>query len=143
VTTSIKQYEDVMENWAPTGVVDHFPRLPPASSEDVAFSSFPTFMQGGGWVQLRVSVPELEILAIEAYCRARTTKRRAFTEEPPDPDCHVLAEAGYGFPEDFEVFLFDGEPYKEGSSLDWNHGWTYGMALSKKRRQMVYWAESW
>ncbi|GAJ14113.1 unnamed protein product, partial [marine sediment metagenome] len=49
------------------------------------------------------------------------------------------------FPDDYEVMIFDNvlkeEDRPEGHY--WNHGQSHGVAISKKRNEIVYWAESW
>ena len=42
--------------------------------------------------------------------------------------------------QDFLVLILDAEPYKPE---DWNHGHTYGVAVSTQRREVIFWAEYW
>lgn len=49
------------------------------------------------------------------------------------------------FPDDFEIMIFD-EVLKEENRPEghyWNHGDSHGVAISKEKGEIVYWAESW
>lgn len=141
-TTSLDDYDDVLRNWASTGLVDHFPRLAPTETEGVVFSSFPGFLQGGGWVQLKIPVSDAELSVIENYCKARTSEPLQFERDGPH-EGHVFGDGVYSFPHDFQQFVFFAKPYKQGTEHDWNHGSIYGLAISTKRNEVVYWAEAW
>jgi hypothetical protein len=45
-------------------------------------------------------------------------------------------------PQDFEIILLSSKPYKSNPT-DWNHGESAGISISKKRNEIIYWAEDW
>lgn len=47
------------------------------------------------------------------------------------------------FPTDYQIFIFDAKPHNVSSDFDWNHGTNCGVAISKERSEVIYWAESW
>ena len=46
------------------------------------------------------------------------------------------------FPDDYEILVLNAEP---GGTPDfqWNHGYSYGVAISLKESEIVYWTEYW
>jgi hypothetical protein len=59
--TDVGAYGRVLERWRSTSLVDHFPVEIPTSAVDVRMSSFPGFLQGGAWFQLRMRMPEADV----------------------------------------------------------------------------------
>ncbi len=49
------------------------------------------------------------------------------------------------FPKDYELLVLDRLiPAKErANGLYWNHGKSHGVAISKQRNEIIYWAEFW
>ena len=43
-----------------------------------------------------------------------------------------------GLPGDCQVFILDA-----ATTSAWNHGYTYGVALSQKSGEVIYWLEDW
>ena len=41
------------------------------------------------------------------------------------------------------LYLIFDEVRKEKPTGSWNHGHSHGVAISKKRHEIVYWAEVW
>jgi len=49
------------------------------------------------------------------------------------------------FPKDYEIMIFD-KVFKDEDrpkGFYWNHGYCHGVAISRKRNEIVYWAECW
>ena len=66
-------------------------------------------------------------------------------EGMPTTDFHTSGSSDRKFPKDFEVMIFDKILKKEDrpDEFYWNHGRSHGVAISKQRNEIVYWAEHW
>ena len=154
--TDIREYDDILEDYWKFNekLVSHFPRPIPSDAKDVSFSFIPAFLQGGAHIQIRYSTPAN--VTSELYDRFSQTKTKSFMGG--DTNDHMNMQEGMPttffytsgsnkreFPKDFEIMIFD-EVLKEEDRPDrhfWNHGQSHGVAISKKRNAIVYWAESW
>jgi hypothetical protein len=150
--TRIGNYESTLQKWDRTGVTEHFPREIPEGARDVHFYSHPAFMQGGAVIQLRYTTSAEEIAALHEVFSAIATASHFggdsndhkgipttafYSNDPYDgPEDHK-------FPDDYEVMVFGDRCIDEGGELRWNHGRTCGVAISKQRNTIVYWAEAW
>lgn len=151
--TDTGKYEEVLDDyWSfDKTLVAHFPRPIPANAKAVKFSFLPAFLQGGAHVQLRYSLDPDAIS--ELYDRFSKMKTKSFIGG--DKNEHMNIEEGmpttifytsgsddHKFPDDFEIMIFD-KVIKEKGGGYWNHGQSHGIAISKTRNEIVYWAESW
>jgi hypothetical protein len=152
--TSVWRYGRDLKEWKKTGLVEHFPQDLPASAKNVRFSSFPGFLQGGGWIQLRLELPTPEIRRIyeDATNSAKqyhdggnsVTLVNRQNDGLCSTDFHTSGTTDGDFPEDYRVFVFDAVAYHtNGVHLGWNHGRSRGVAVSTQRNDVVYWAERW
>lgn len=140
--TNVKKYEKILDTyWGPESkLVRHFPRPIPADAGAIRFSFLPAFWQGGAHIQLRYSLPSEQVEERYAYSAQRRTSSSFggmtttsfYTGDTKDGQ----------FPDDYEIMIFDEVREEEpiGSS---NHGHSHGVAISKKRHEIVYWAEVW
>ena len=150
--TSVKQYDKVLEDyWSPLPhLVSHFPRPIPPNAENVKFSFLPKFLQGGAHIQLRYSTSP-EVIG-ELYARFAEERTQSFFGG--DANDHTNVEGGipttffytsdsgsWEFPDDFEIMVLEAKPSSSGNS--WNHDKGCGVAISRKRNEIVYWAEYW
>ena len=153
VDTSARRYPALLSEWKPLGLVDHFPDPLPPSASRIRFSSFPGFLQGGAWIQVRMELPEREVKNIfddaAEHARQHHDGGNSMTllNERPDGLCsasfHTSDSNESAFPADYRVFIFDAKPYRPGSESAWNHGTSKGIAVSLQRKEVVYWAERW
>lgn len=150
---SLEQYERVLRDWKKTGLVDHFPSQVPANAEWVRFASFPGYMQGGGWVQIRMELPGPEVKRLYEHA-TKTAKRHhdgghslslinGRFDGVASADPHTLGTETFSFPDDYRIFIFYAKPHKKGSGHDWNHGRSKGMVVSLQRNEVLYFAEKW
>jgi len=148
-----EKYRQALPDWESSKLVDHFPKLIPANAKNLAFSSFPGFMQGGAHIQLRMELPPTEVKKLYNDA-AKIAKQHhdggnSFTLVNKRDDGlastrpHTLDEGVYEFPEDYRIFILYAKPYKEGSDFDWNHGQSKGVIVSLQRNEVIYYAESW
>ena len=154
--TDIKKYEQILDDYWDfnKNLVAHFPRPIPPEANDVKFSFLPPFMQGGAHIQLRYSLPSDTIS--DLYNRYSEKKTRSFIggdtnehmnmkEGMPTTFFYTSGSDNLEFPDDFEIMVFD-EVLKEEDRPEghnWNHGHSHGVAISRTRNEIVYWAESW
>lgn len=154
--TDERKYDDVLEDYwqSEEALVSHFPRPIPPNAKEVEFSFHPAFLQGGAHIQLRYSLPS-EVIS-ELYGHFSEKKTMLFVggnmndhinmkEGMPTTFFYTSGFDTDDFPDDYEIMIFDQvlreEDRPEGHY--WNHGQSHGVAISRKRNEIVYWAESW
>lgn len=154
--TDVREYQTILtqhwDSW--TDLARHFPRPIPSDAKDVRFSYVPAFLQGGAHVQLRYHAAPATISELYTRFSGKTTK--SFTggdttvhmnmkDGMPTTFFYTSGSANREFPDDYEVMAFD-DVLKEKErppGFYWNHGHSHGVAISKKRNEIIYWAESW
>ncbi len=153
--TTVGKYEKILDDyWKPRGeLTTHFPRPIPPQARDVRFSFRRGFLQGGSHIQLRYSLPDKEMS--DLYERFSRIKTKSFTggdmndhmnmkEGMPTTFFHTNGSKDQKFPADFEVMIFDEVMKGERpEGFYWNHARCHGVAISRTRHEIVYWAESW
>ncbi|MEI7836164.1 MAG: hypothetical protein WCK05_07105, partial [Planctomycetota bacterium] len=126
-------------------LVDHFPPTIPWEAERVRFSHFPGLLQGGANIQLRYRTSPEEIASLHGRFFPMRTREfwggniRIHDNLPngaPTTWFHT-GDGGAVFPDDYQILVLDKEP-KGG-----NHFCSHGVAISKQRNEIVYWAEHW
>jgi len=152
-TNSLRQYVQLRSDWDEE-LVGHFPREIPNSASLRKFSHFPGFLQGGAHIQLRLRLPADQIRKLYSEFAAQRTK----SFMGGDTNSHMNEKEGMpttffqtsdtkdrSFPDDYEIMIFDRVlPESERPpGFYWNHGKSHGVAISTKRSEIVYWAESW
>jgi hypothetical protein len=153
--TEVSKYEQIRHKLShdPT-LIAHFPQAIPGAAEDVHLSYFPGCLQGGAWFQIRMTLPEDRISQLLQQFDVRQIKSfqgggwrdHANAEggmpttslRTSDSDSRVSSgnDVQGDFPQDFVVMVLD-------ASGNCNHGESYGVAISKAKNQIVYWAEDW
>ena len=135
------------------GLVSHFPDAIPDEAKNVKLYYQSAFLQRGAVFQVRFSLPPNEIT--KTYESAVLQKTKSF--RGGDFGTHVLSPSGLPttlfytsgarptngwstFPTDYEVMAFDSLPTNNLSSSHWK---SHGVAISKTRNEVVYWAEIW
>lgn len=151
----VSRYEKILsENWnTNSNLVEHFPKDIPADAQNVKFSFFPGFMQGGAYIQLRYSINNNQIDALSNQFASR--KIASFyggnvnDHLSSDENIHTTYfytndSNNYTFPTDYEIVVLKAESCDpEKCGFKWNHGESSGVAISKQRSEIVFWAESW
>ena len=145
--TKVSKYKELRhELWHSPTLIAHFPDEIPDSAKDIRLSYFPGFLQGGAWFQVRMTLPEDTIGQL--FEEFDSKKLKSFrgggwsdhansdggvpatffrTAEPDYRDSSGDVAPG-DFPEDFVVMVL---------------GTSHGVAISKPRNQIVYWADDW
>jgi hypothetical protein len=151
--TRLNQYVPLRAEWYRRGLADHFPVTIPANASQAKLSSLPKFMQGGGWFQLRLTLPEAEVASIfeDATKRAKAFYDGGRRFQLVDARNDGLPGAGFytgdtldrDFPADYRVFVFAARSYRPGEAMQWNHGDCRGVVVSRTRHEVIYFAENW
>ncbi len=142
--TDIRKYDKILDAyWGPgCELVSHFPRPIPADAQGIRFSFLPAFLQGGTHIQLRYSLPSEQIEERYAYFAQKKTK--SFFGGTPTTSFYIGDTKDGRFPDDYEIMIFDRVLKEEDQPAGyWNHGQSHGVAISKQRHEIIYWAESW
>lgn len=131
----------------------HFPRDPQIKDGDPVFSYYPGFLQGGAHLQLRVRLVPAEVAKLTKETASKTKHiyqggsifshhNQNQKNNLPTASFHTArsGEDGYEFPSHFKLYVLGA---KEGSDGSWNHGSTFGIAMSEETNEAIYWAEDW
>ncbi|HEC35297.1 MAG TPA: hypothetical protein ENI39_02040 [Anaerolineae bacterium] len=148
--TEVERYEEILEGFEGSPWVEHFPERIPPEATDVRLDYLPRLMQGGGHFQLRMRLPREEVGALVVEYRGRAEYRF----EGGDWNEHVNVAGGVPttfyytsengemeFPSTYEVLVL-GVGSAEGG-YEWNHGYSYGVAIDEGESVVVYWVEYW
>ena len=154
--TNVEKYAEILDTYwdSRRDLVGHFPRPIPTDARTVRFSFRPAFMQAGAHVQLRCSLPPEQI--DEQYTDFASKKTKSFfggnasdhmgvREGMPTSSFYTGDTKDTRFPPDYEIMILDEVLKEKDRSADfyWNHGRCHGVAISRERHEIVYWAEFW
>ena len=149
--TDPSNYQDVLAvlGHPETSWLQHFPAGIPENAKDKSLYWAKGFLQSGTILQLRYVLPkgEIESLLAESLGKARQVQETdgdylgcIGPNDLPIPSLQA-GETGYvDWPKGYKIIVFDAEDHSLGS---WNHGFSYGVAISEERNEIVYWAEDW
>ncbi len=155
--TNIKKYERILnEYWTEEhmgcrGMVSHFPRPIPKGAKNVAFSFQPSFMSAAH-IQLRYSSDRKTIGALykefsqsktKSFFGGNTNDHMNVEEGMPTTVFYTSRSGDNRFPDDYEIMIFDEVLKERPEGFYWNHRRSHGVAISRKRNEIVYWAECW
>jgi len=158
--SAVSQYENVKSlRWHRKDLIEHFPETVPSRARDLKFYYRAGFLQGGASIELRLHMPAECVEDIYETYRAQAKSIFNGAEKLPSdahnpnilPKWHFFTfpedrneTSGVPplLPQDFEILLLSSHPYKPNPT-DWNHGDSSGVSISKKRREIIYWAEDW
>jgi len=164
-----RKYSSILNNNWGNNLVHHFPKKIPEDAKNVKFFYRKGYMQGGSAMQLRYSTSPKRIA--ELYKNFSQMKTKSFhggnthnhmdqkngmpttlfytgDKYQTDSNCIIEETTNTKFPDDYEIMIFDWIPSEKekkrrGLKRSFNHGESHGVAISKKRNIVVYWAESW
>ena len=158
--SAVSKYENVKSlRWHRKDLVEHFPEKILSRARDPQFYYRAGFLQGGASIELRLYMPAEFVEDIYATYIARAKSIFNGAEKLPSgthnpnilPKWHFFTfptdqDEMPGvpplLPQDFEILLLSSHPYKSNPT-DWNHGESSGISISKKRSEIIYWAEDW
>ena len=153
--TKVSKYRNVKNlRWHRHDLIEHFPGKIPSGAQGARLYYRAGFLQGGASIELRIQMPEKFVEKIYATYRPqamsifnKTEKFARSSEGPGVPpkrvfftfpfDGHETSGEAPHLPQDFEILPLSPPPY------NLNHGETSGISISRKRREIIYWAEDW
>lgn len=125
------------------GLMDHFPPTIPRNATNVLF------YDDGRSVQVRYGLPPEEIeqlyLKFDAE-KTGTVDGGDFNQNAIKPNglyttwFYTSGSSSTEFPQDYRIMVLDKNPIAPEHG---NHGQSHGVAISKKRNEIVYWSEWW
>ena len=150
VTTSVRDYKTALAKWpAAPHLVAHFPPEVPPHAGLVRFSAWPGGLQSAAYIQLRLQLPAEEINQIALNLKQATT--RAYTPDEvhgrSSNDLPLILfhtannpSTPRQFPSHYTLYVLHVE---DRSPPGWIHGSACGVAVSRTRNDVVYWAVDW
>jgi hypothetical protein len=142
-THDVRKY-DFLVGKSNSPLVSHFPRPIPADAWDVRLYHNPGVLQATTIYELGYSTTPDQINALyREYTRLSTLTLTAGSEHEYIEPSDYLADDAQGpreFSEDYTLFYLDEQP--PTAEKDWNHPQSHGVAISRVRSRVVFWAES-
>jgi hypothetical protein len=149
--TDISRYNEILEQMGDSDLTRHFPMSIPESAEAVKFEYIPKILQGGEHFQLRMRLPHSEINNLQEeyssqakfkFIGGNTNDHENSPGGVPTTFFYTSGTGDQSFPDDYEIFVLNAEPL---ATFDpkWNHGFSYGVAISQEKSEIVYWSEYW
>ncbi len=145
-TKDAGKYQRVLQlsDYPDNELIKCFPSEIPNNAKDIVFQYNPAFLQGGEVFLLKFAT---DIESIENYSKEFSLNSK-WVGKPNDSEAGengictgMFDNLGYtDLPEDFVIYLIDSKAYKPN---DWNHGVITLVAISKQRKEIIYFAESW
>lgn len=155
INTELSVYQDRLRDWKSTGLVQHFPTSIPTDAKDATFVESPGFLQADPYIQLRLVLPEAEVLQLQDDLAGRAMRVQAGggdrrdhikepggvattfyrTAPPSQSDLHGVFPPGYTF---YILSAMD-----TSGTGTWSQGRCAGIAIDPATCEVVYWAEQW
>ena len=141
------RYASIRAQSGPDSLIAHFPKSIPVDANDVVFSAFPGFLQGGGWVTLRFTIDPAAAAPLVADARRHAvyeSRVASIGENPAIKPMHqsLLEGMDRDQPGDHDVIITYVPPQQDKSGW-WNHGERAGLTYDPVTAEMSYWAEWW
>ncbi len=158
--SAVSMYENVKSlRWHREDLVEHFPETIPTRARAPQFYYRAGFLQGGSSIELRLQMPAEIVEEVYATYRPRAKLIFKGGKELPrgaddpnilpkwhfytfSPDYNETSSLPPLLPQDFDTLLLSSHSYNSNPT-DWNHGDSSGISISRKRREIIYWAEDW
>ena len=127
--------------------IAHFPPVIPIDVTHVRFYYLPAFLQRGMSLQLRYQTTPKQIEQLDTHFTrmknviinlkvSNDDLRFQTSDDPPPPPGYIRTG---NFPEDYTIVQLPS--VNTGNATEaWGTGLVYGVAISKKRNEIVYWA---
>jgi hypothetical protein len=150
--TEVSRYQEIRAGYEDSLLIQHFPESLPPEATDVQIEYLPKFLQGGGYFKLSYKLPLEQIN--ELHTRFNGTARYKYREgdvnhltgnlpdDVPRPSFQMSASTKEDSFETYEVFILDIQAAR-GAESEWNHGYSYGVAIDDTAWRVVYWNEYW
>ena len=158
--TKISKYRNVKSlRWRDQSLIEHFPERIALNAGNPRFYYRGGLLQAGSTIELRVQMPAKDVEEVYATYRPQAkavfngvdrSEQGAEREDIlpkwnfmtfPPAENETLGKHSL-LPKDFEILLLTAQPYNS-NPMDWNHGRSSGISISRHRREIIYWAEVW
>ena len=148
------KYELVVRHrWLNATMIEHFPAQLPVNAQDVRLYYIAGFLQGGARLELRMRLPLDTVDEIASQYRSDAIAHFDASGEPVEADTDLSSSPKFHFstvalpeleasdrgsilPGDYEIFLLYAR-----MPVDMNHPHIAGLAFSRTRSEVIYWAE--
>jgi hypothetical protein len=146
--TDVSQYSEILNSFDDSEITRHFPEtLPPNVVVTRLWFMAPLF-QGGTIFQLRTKQPSEQVETLyaqfiaeaEHLYRGDTNVHANLPDGVPTTRFYTSGDNNRSFPESYEVIVLEAQP-AGGAEFEWNHGYSYGVAIDKTASEIVYWLE--
>jgi hypothetical protein len=152
VKDSSKYSEIRYKRWSNQTLVKHFPESIPSDATNIRLTYIPASAQGGSAFQVKFKQPRKKIesaiaqygtVAKRKYKGGDTNEHSNQRNGIPTTFFYTSDDVENGsFPPDYEVLVLGAED-KGQKEFKWNHGNSYGVAISRLDSTIVYWVEAW
>ena len=135
-------------------LVSHFPKEIPGTAKKVKFYYMPGFLQSATVMQLRYQTSAEDIARLYEHYQKAARKRyiggntniHMNTEEGMPTTFFFTSDSGdRTFSDDYEIMTLDPviRSADRPEGFYFNHGQSHGVAISRERNEVIFWAESW
>jgi len=150
--TTLSSYEKIKEqDWPYPVLIEHFPEQLPEDTSSARLYFMPKILQGAGTFELKLHCTEKEIEALynkfyekRAACYQSEKGLFDYVEKTDIPTHWLTYRFGdpdsYSYPKDFTIIILSAEDKAWGS---WNHGSMSGVAINRKKQEIVYFSIFW
>jgi hypothetical protein len=148
VITDISRYQEVRASFGGSPLANHFPEVIPPQATNVQITYVPGLFQGGTVFQLRLTLSPQRIADLQLQYEELATHIFSSDYEPtslndvPIPILRSRPESPDDAQGEFQFLIIDAHPQGD-PDFPWNHGYSYGVALSTNTSEIVYWTEDW
>lgn len=153
IVKDIQRYKDIRyQLWSNTTQIQHFPAEIPSDATDIKLVYSPASPQGGSVFQVRFKQPQQKIeKSLAKYKAAAKYKYKGgnvndHANQPngvPTTFFYTNDDASDdAFPASYDVLVLGAQDQGQ-KEFKWNHGSSYGVAISPSASEIVYWAEAW
>ena len=149
--TDTSQYPEILEGYEGSVLIQHFPKTIPPEAQHVNLEYVPRIMQGGSHFQLKFNLPNTEIgdlyqefaaMAIHKFSGGDSSIHSSLPNGIPTTYFYTSDTDNSTFPNSYEILVL--QAVAAGSSeAEWNHGYSYGVAIDIGASEIVYWNEYW
>jgi hypothetical protein len=151
IETRLEEYATLLSEWQKKGLAAHFPQTLPALAGETKLSAFDYLDRA--WLQIRLTLPTAEVASIfeEASRQAKAFYDGGYsfvlvdTREDglPGAEFHTGDTQSRDFPDDYRTFIYQAKADRAGEPLEWQHGESCGIIVSRMRNEIIYFAEAW
>ena len=146
IITDTSRYKEIRNQlWSDNDQVKHFPNDIPTDAKDVRIAYSPEFFQ----IRLKQPPKKIEKLlsqyrsiAKHKYKGGNTNNHINQPNGVPTTFFYTSDSPTESFPANYEILVLNTDD-KGRPGFKWNHGDSYGVAISSSASEIIYWSEKW